>query len=206
MRGDPYIAFVRAAWAEAQKNRNHPTRGDQGSLVTALALAEEAGEAIKALNHILEGKGGEAELYLECVQTAAMALRLATELEDRSTWAGNVPAVSIPDEAARAVGDAPGETLNTLAEICTAIIVPSDDSEDRRRAYRLCGCNECLRKLNSATLLKPKDSAIMEDYYPGGFPPWGGELVDRPPRGHFAYEVGSGGPVCQCAWCGGGGS
>lgn len=61
-----------------------------GSLITGLALGEESGEAQRALLHIWEGKGGESDLYLECVQTAAMALRLALEWQDRRKWAGNV--------------------------------------------------------------------------------------------------------------------
>lgn len=62
---------------------------DQRSEISGLALGEESGEAQRALLHIYEGKGGEAELYLECVQTAAMALRLASESTDRATWKGN---------------------------------------------------------------------------------------------------------------------
>lgn len=62
---------------------------EQASQITGLALAEESGEAVKALLHTLEGKGNEQQLYSECVQTAAMALRLAMENQDRQSWPGN---------------------------------------------------------------------------------------------------------------------
>lgn len=63
-----------------------------GSLITGLALGEESGEAQRALLHIHEGKGAEDGVWLECVQTAAMALRLATESRDRTEWKGNLRA------------------------------------------------------------------------------------------------------------------
>lgn len=63
---------------------------NNGSVVQGLALGEESGEAQRALLHIMEGKSGEDPLWLECVQTAAMAVRLATESTDRTEWLGNV--------------------------------------------------------------------------------------------------------------------
>ena len=50
---------------------------------TALALAEEAGEAVKAFNEIrYEGKGELADLNKELAQTIAMSLRLYSEMRD----------------------------------------------------------------------------------------------------------------------------
>lgn len=48
---------------------------------TALALAEEAGEAVKVFNEIrYEGKGELSDLSKELAQTIAMSLRLYTEM------------------------------------------------------------------------------------------------------------------------------
>lgn len=93
------VDFVLRVLAEVTKAR--AKFGGQPSLVTGLALAEELSEVdlavalgatkpIKKLLHIQEGKSGDDDLYVECVQTAAMSLRLATENADRATWAGNV--------------------------------------------------------------------------------------------------------------------
>lgn len=92
--------FVDDVLAEVAKAR--AKFGGQPSETTGLALSEEVGEvnlavalnarsgaAIRKLLHIKEGKSGEDDLYLECVQTAAMALRLATERTDRTDWPGN---------------------------------------------------------------------------------------------------------------------
>jgi len=81
------VDFVLRVLAEVTKAR--AKFGEQPSTITGLALGEESGEAQRALLHIYEGKGGEDPLYLECYQTAAMALRLATESADRVQWAGN---------------------------------------------------------------------------------------------------------------------
>ena len=63
---------------------------EQVSTINGLALGEECGETVRALLHILEGKGGEDALYKEAVQCAAMALRVALEKDDRRHWKGNV--------------------------------------------------------------------------------------------------------------------
>lgn len=81
------VDFVLRVLAEVTKAR--AKFGGQPSEITGLALSEESGEAQRALLHIYEGKSGEEPLYLECYQTAAMALRLATETADRAQWAGN---------------------------------------------------------------------------------------------------------------------
>lgn len=81
------VDFVFSVLAEVKKAR--AKFGEQPSTITGLALGEESGEAQRALLHIYEGKGGEDPLYLECFQTAAMALRLATEWKDRQGWPGN---------------------------------------------------------------------------------------------------------------------
>lgn len=79
--------FLADVFAEVTKARaKFP---NNGSLITGLALGEESGEAQRALLHIYEGKSAEGPLYLECVQTAAMALRLALESADRVNWLGN---------------------------------------------------------------------------------------------------------------------
>lgn len=97
--------FLENVWDEVVKARaKFP---GNGSLVTGLALGEEAGEAQRALLHIHEGKSAEQPLYEECVQTAAMALRLALESEDRTEWLGNVrkrtrDEIAAQDEALRA--------------------------------------------------------------------------------------------------------
>lgn len=90
--------FLRDVAAEVAKAR--AKFGGQSSEMTGLALAEEINEVhlavalgarqpIKKILHIKEGKSGEDDLYLECVQVAAMALRLALESDDRREWAGN---------------------------------------------------------------------------------------------------------------------
>lgn len=80
--------FLEDVWDEVKRARaKFP---NQDSKITGLALGEESGEAQRALLHIYEGKSGEDPLYLECVQTAAMALRLALESTDRTEWKGNV--------------------------------------------------------------------------------------------------------------------
>lgn len=97
---DPSAAeFVLDVLAEVFRAR--AKFGGQSSELTGLALAEELSEvhlavalgacqAIKRLLHIKEGKSGEDDLYTECVQVAAMALRLALESDDRREWPGNV--------------------------------------------------------------------------------------------------------------------
>lgn len=96
-KANPDVSFLLGVLAEVRKARaKFP---DNGSLVTGLALGEESGEAQRALLHIYEGKSAEEPLYLECVQTAAMALRLALEGDDRAEWKGNV-AKRIRDELA----------------------------------------------------------------------------------------------------------
>jgi hypothetical protein len=79
---DTDVAFLRDVKAEADAARLR--FGKQESKVTGLALAEEFGEVVRALLHILEGKGGEDELRGE-----AMCMRLANEKESRVLWAGN---------------------------------------------------------------------------------------------------------------------
>ncbi len=91
--------FVIDVLAEVTKARK--AFPNQDSVITGLALGEEAGETQRALLHIWEGKGGEADLYGEAVQTAAMALRVALEKTDRVTWAGNVASRRAADEARR---------------------------------------------------------------------------------------------------------
>jgi hypothetical protein len=49
-----------------------------------LNLAEECGEAVRALNNITEGDGTKAELVIELVQTAAMAIRTLELIEGYS--------------------------------------------------------------------------------------------------------------------------
>ena len=94
----PEASFCVDVLAEVRKAR--AKFGGQSSEVTGLALGEELNEVflavalgsrqpIKKLLHIREGKSGEDELYAECVQLAAMALRLATESADRAAWPGN---------------------------------------------------------------------------------------------------------------------
>lgn len=93
------VDFVLRVLAEVTKAR--AKFGAQSSEVNGLALGEELGEValavalgatqpIKKLLHIKEGKAGDDDLYLECVQTAGMAMRLATENADRANWPGNV--------------------------------------------------------------------------------------------------------------------
>lgn len=81
------MKFIQAVVAEVDRAR--ALFPDSNSLISGLALGEESSEAQRALLHIYEGKGGESNLYLECVQTAAMALRLALESADRAGWKGN---------------------------------------------------------------------------------------------------------------------
>lgn len=85
----PEQRFIRDVLAELAKVRAGKF-AIQPSTITGLALGEESGEAQRALLHIYEGKSGEDPLWLECVQTATMAIRLATESADRVDWPGNV--------------------------------------------------------------------------------------------------------------------
>lgn len=115
------LGFLKDVLAEFTRARG--LFPEQRSEITGLALGEECGEAQRALLHIYEGKGGEADLYKECVRTAAMTMRLALERADRKGWKGNIVGCPtcqnktrltpcpICTGAAVAVGDASGEAV-----------------------------------------------------------------------------------------------
>jgi NTP pyrophosphatase (non-canonical NTP hydrolase) len=65
-----------------------------------LNLAEECGEAVRALNNITEGDGTKAELVIELVQTAAMVIRTLELIEgysDTKVTATSEPTFKVGD-------------------------------------------------------------------------------------------------------------
>ena len=57
-----------------------------GNAMTFHALAEEQGELAQALLNLAHGKGTHGAIYVEAVQVAAMAIRVATEGEAGSDY------------------------------------------------------------------------------------------------------------------------
>jgi hypothetical protein len=78
------VNFLNQVRAEANRARN--LFPNQSMEMVALALAEESGEAVKATLDVYfgNGKATPADLVKECIQTAAMAMRLALDVEHLS--------------------------------------------------------------------------------------------------------------------------
>lgn len=76
--------FLLCVGREVDRARAKFPNGDD----MALAATEEAGEAIKALLDFKYGNGSTADIYKECVQAAAMFLRLATEGDKGTGYPG----------------------------------------------------------------------------------------------------------------------
>lgn len=74
---------------------------------TLAALSEEAGETARAMLNHEYGKHGPEEVYIECVQTAVMAIRLATEGDSTFRYANPKAQASaqLSDQASAQAGE-----------------------------------------------------------------------------------------------------
>ena len=76
------LQILKDIWSELRKAKLKHPNYPSDNLYRMAIINEEAGEATRAVLHILEGKGTKEELEKELIQTAAMCLKFLNALKE----------------------------------------------------------------------------------------------------------------------------